>query len=300
MLKKFPNTLLFAGVASAAVTMACGAWAYDNIGVASYVRNDVNGVLPSRTALINVGEGIVRDEIIKTVADSAAKVVFTDSTNLSIGPNSVVKLDKFVFSGDSSYQKATINLAKGALRFATGTSDKHAYEIKSPVATIGVRGTIFEFSYTGTGRREKTEERCEARGGERDKKCKPKCADIGAGQSATIEGREGKSTINVLEGVVHVCSLNVAQYGSPNQMIDCGGAMCTRETFTEVQQQFGQAPGEGLGSILAPAAALGAIGGGIGGGLAGQDHGSLPPPFFNSGSPASADGSRPPPPRTGE
>ncbi len=278
---------------------AFGAWAYDSIGVASYVRNDVNGVLPTRTALINAGEGIVRDEIIKTVADSAAKVVFTDNTNLSIGPNSVVKLDKFVFSGESSYQKATINLAKGALRFATGSSDKHAYEIKSPVATIGVRGTIFELSYTGTGRRETAEEKCDGRGSDRDGKCKPKCGDIRAGQSATIEGREGSSTINVLEGVVHFCSTGVAHYGSSNQMIDCGGGMCTRESFTEVQQQFGQAPVDSLGSIVAPAAALGAIGGGIGAGLAGQNNRLPPPVVFNPGNPVSLDGGRPPQ-RTGE
>ncbi len=291
MFEKFRDKLLFAGVAAMAASMACGAWAYDNIGIASYVRNDVNGVLPNRTALINVGESIVRDEIVKTTPDSAAKVVFTDNTNLSIGPNSVVKLDKFVFSGDSSYQKATINLAKGALRFATGSSDKHAYEIKSPVATIGVRGTIFEFSYTGSGRREKIEEKCEVQGS--DKKCKSKCTDIKPGESATFEGKEGRSTINVLEGVVHVCSIAVAQFGQPNQMIDCGGGMCTREGFADVQQQFGQAPADSLGSLVAPAAALGAIGGGIGAGLAGQNHNPPPPLIFNPGNPASLDGSRP-------
>ncbi|WP_363345996.1 FecR domain-containing protein [Methylocystis echinoides] len=289
MFKNIREKLLFASVAAAAAVMACGAWAYDSIGVASYVRNDVNGVLPTRTALINVGEGIVRDEIIKTTPDSAAKVVFTDNTNLSIGPSSVVKLDKFVFSGESSYQKATINIAKGALRFTTGSSDKHAYEIKSPVATIGVRGTVFEFSYSGSGRRETVGETCA--GG---KNCKSKCSDIGAGQSATIQGKEGRSVINVLDGVVHVCSLTAAQFGPPNQMIDCAGAMCTAETFAEAQQLG--IPGEGLGSILAPAAAAAAIGGGIGGGLAGQNN-NAPltfPPRINQPYPATSTGQQQP------
>lgn len=286
MLDKLRAKLLSSGVAAAAAATSCGALAYEGVGIASYVQNDVNGVLPTRTALITVGESIVRDEIVKTSAASAAKVVFTDNTNLSIGPNSVVKIDKFVFSGESSYQKATINLAKGALRFATGSSDKHAYEIKSPVATIGVRGTIFELSYSGTGRRENVEQ-----------KNKPKCADIGAGQSATFEGKEGTSTINVVEGVVHVCSLAIAQFGPSNQMIDCGGGMCSRQTFSEVQQQFGQAPADGMGSLIAPAAAVGAIGGGIGGGVASQNNNNnrpLPPVIFNNSYPASIDGEHPP------
>lgn len=284
MFEKLRARMIFSAVAAAAAVSACDAWAYEGVGIASFVQNDVNGILPTRTALINVGESIVRDEIVKTNAGSAAKVVFTDNTNLSIGPNSVVKIDKFVFSGESSYQKATINLARGALRFATGASDKHAYEIKSPVATIGVRGTIFELSFSGVGRRGKVEE-----------KSRPKCADIGAGQSATFEGREGRSTINVIEGVVHVCSIAAAQFGPPSQMIDCVGPMCASETFAAAQQQFGQIPVDDMGALIAPAAALGAIGGGIGGGLAGQNNGPLPPLIFNSGSPASMDGSRPPP-----
>ncbi len=37
-----------------------------------------------------------------------------------------------------------INLTAGALRFITGKADHHAYEIVTPTATIGVRGTVFD------------------------------------------------------------------------------------------------------------------------------------------------------------
>jgi hypothetical protein len=37
-----------------------------------------------------------------------------------------------------------INLTAGALRFITGKADHHAYEINTPTATIGVRGTAFD------------------------------------------------------------------------------------------------------------------------------------------------------------
>jgi len=120
------------------------AQAEENIGVASVVRNDVTGVLVSGTVKVNVGASVFHNEVMRTAKDSSAKLVFTDSTNLAIGPNSTVKLNHFVFSGPSNYGKATINVAKGAFRFTTGHSDKGAYELSTGTATIGVRGTIIE------------------------------------------------------------------------------------------------------------------------------------------------------------
>ena len=58
------------------------------IGVASAVRNNVSGSLPTGEVQINVGENVIRNEIVKTAAKSRTKLVFSDSTNLSVGPNS--------------------------------------------------------------------------------------------------------------------------------------------------------------------------------------------------------------------
>ena len=113
--------------------------AEEAIGVAAVVRNQVDQALPTRVIPINVGENITRDEVVKTGMESAAKLVFSDNTNLSMGPGSAVTLNKFVYSGAGSYEKATFQLVKGAFRFTTGGSDKRAYEIKTPTATIGVR-----------------------------------------------------------------------------------------------------------------------------------------------------------------
>jgi FecR protein len=118
--------------------------AEEAIGVAAVVRNQVDQALPTRVIPINVGENITRDEVVKTGMESAAKLVFSDNTNLSMGPGSAVTLNKFVYSGAGSYEKATFQLVKGAFRFTTGGSDKRAYEIKTPTATIGVRGTILD------------------------------------------------------------------------------------------------------------------------------------------------------------
>ena len=127
-----------------ATSLALEAHADETIGVASAVRNNVSGSLPTGEVQINVGESVIRNEIVKTAAESWTKLVFSDSTNLSVGPNATVRLSNFVSTGPSSYGKATIDIAKGAFRFATGHSEKRAYEINTEVATIGVRGTVFD------------------------------------------------------------------------------------------------------------------------------------------------------------
>jgi hypothetical protein len=57
-----------------------------------------------------------------------------------------VKLDQFVYVGQSNGQKMTVNLAKGIFRFTTGVLDKKAYEITTPTAAIGVRGTVLDIA----------------------------------------------------------------------------------------------------------------------------------------------------------
>ena len=127
-----------------ASSLAPEARADEVIGVASAVRNNVSGSLPTGEVQINVGENVIRNEIVKTASESWTKLVFSDSTNLSVGPNAIVRLSNFVSTGPSSYGKATVDIAKGAFRFATGHSEKRAYEINTGVATIGVRGTVFD------------------------------------------------------------------------------------------------------------------------------------------------------------
>ena len=59
-------------------------------------------------------------------------------------PISRVVLDKFVYDPTPTSQAMTVNLTRGVFRFTTGTLDKRAYSIVTPLAAIGVRGTILD------------------------------------------------------------------------------------------------------------------------------------------------------------
>jgi hypothetical protein len=114
--------------------------AQTRVGQAAVIKNQVTG----GGRQLNVGDGVVRDEMVRTGADSAARLVMADSTNLSLGANASITLDRTVFNDEHSYREIAIRLATGAFRFVTGHSAKSAYKITTSLGTIGVRGTILD------------------------------------------------------------------------------------------------------------------------------------------------------------
>lgn len=86
------------------------------------------------------------DKII-TGARGEAQIKFRDETKLVVGPNSSMTIDAFVFAANGNAKQFSINAVRGAFRFITGKSSKSAYAINTPVATIGVRGTEFDFIF---------------------------------------------------------------------------------------------------------------------------------------------------------
>ena len=122
-----------------------------SIGAAETVLNQVTGQLASRAlVLVAQGDSVYRDEDVRTNADSTAKLVLRDNTAVSIGPSSSVKLDRFVYAGEGRRGAITLNMIKGAFVFSTGNANKQSYEVTTPTAAIGVRGTIFKIVATAS------------------------------------------------------------------------------------------------------------------------------------------------------
>jgi hypothetical protein len=132
-------------VGLAVLGVAAPAQAEESIGGAKSVVNLVMGDLATGDKVnLFQGDEVFRDEGVRTDADSSARLVLRDNTNLLVGPSSSVKLDRFVYAGPSQPGAIAVNLVKGALRFATGDADKKAYLISTPTAALGVRGTVLK------------------------------------------------------------------------------------------------------------------------------------------------------------
>jgi len=138
------GVLCLSALCLAAGLAASPAHAQTRVGEAAVIQNQVVRVMGAEASQINVGDGVLRDEVVHTGLDSAARLVMADSTNLSLGPNATLKLDRTVFDDAHSYRDIAIRLTTGAFRFVTGHSAKAAYRITTSLATIGVRGTVLD------------------------------------------------------------------------------------------------------------------------------------------------------------
>jgi len=137
---------ILAALAICAASEIGGAFAQApaRVGEAAVVQNEVIRVSGSGGSQINVGDAVLRNETVRTGANSATRLVMIDSTNLSLGANSSITIDRTVFNDETSYRDVTIRATSGAFRFVTGHSDKNAYKITTGLATIGIRGTILD------------------------------------------------------------------------------------------------------------------------------------------------------------
>jgi hypothetical protein len=112
-----------------------------SIGSAAAVKPEAHG----GGSPLQAGSSLYANETVGTGQNGTAELQFLDSTKLSVGPSSNVRLDKFVYDpNNKGAGKVAINATKGAYRFVTGEQDKKNYQINTPYATIGVRGTVLE------------------------------------------------------------------------------------------------------------------------------------------------------------
>ncbi|MFZ2007010.1 MAG: FecR domain-containing protein [Stellaceae bacterium] len=139
------SALLAFGIASAAVAAT--------IGSAVVVVNKVTGKVETAPAGISlrVGIDVQANESVETATASATRLVFQDNTQLEVGPSSQVTLDKFVFDPDPSKSQVALSIARGAARFVTGSLPKPDYELHTPAASIGIRGTILDIDVAPGG-----------------------------------------------------------------------------------------------------------------------------------------------------
>src|ERR1700730_16426874 len=119
--------------------------AESKIGVASATKNQVQGIVGGGTRALSAGSELFSNETVRTGDASLAQLLFLDETSLSVGARSEVKLDRFVYNPDRKAGNVVLEASRGAFRFISGSQNPSNYTIKTPLATIGVRGTIFHW-----------------------------------------------------------------------------------------------------------------------------------------------------------
>jgi hypothetical protein len=130
-----------AAAATIALARAGTAEAMD-VGALAEVRQNVYGVPPQGgEAAKHKGDAVAFQEKLETLEDSGALIRFIDDSKLALGAKSKVLIDEFVFDPKNAKGNALIEISVGTLRWVTGDMPKGATVIKTPTATLVLRGT---------------------------------------------------------------------------------------------------------------------------------------------------------------
>jgi hypothetical protein len=97
--------------------------------------------LPTLAAETEAGN-VFEKEKVTTSPTGRTALQFLDNTRIQVGPNSTVVLDKYVYDPNRQVGEVGVNFSKGIFRFVTGgLKNKDGYDLKTPTATMVVRGT---------------------------------------------------------------------------------------------------------------------------------------------------------------
>ncbi len=108
----------------------------------------LSGAPKAGNRTLMVGSAIFEHDKI-SVGGGNVQILFVDNTKLVLGPGSSLVIEKFLMRDSGTAAKFSINALRGTFRFITGKSPKSAYDIKTANATIGIRGTGFDYWVKG-------------------------------------------------------------------------------------------------------------------------------------------------------
>lgn len=104
-------------------------------------------IIRNRNAVeTKTGTRVFEKDSLRTGANGSIAIVFKDDTLLSIGPNSEVVINEFLFSPAEGKLSIITRLIKGTSAYLSGIIAKISPEsvrFETPVADIGIRGTKF-------------------------------------------------------------------------------------------------------------------------------------------------------------
>jgi len=90
------------------------------------------------------GTDIFQGDAVETDADGSIGIVFADNSTFSLAESGSMVIDEMVYDPGSQEGNSVFNVAQGVFSFVSGEiakSDIDAMTIKTPTATVGIRGT---------------------------------------------------------------------------------------------------------------------------------------------------------------
>jgi len=122
------------------------------VGAVKTCQGNVSIIRGGQTIIAHEGDHILLDDTMQTAANSMLAAILLDGTRLSLGPNTELKVDKFVYQPADGKFGMLLRLAKGALAYVSGKIAQFSVgsvSVETPAGVLGLRGTEFAISIDG-------------------------------------------------------------------------------------------------------------------------------------------------------
>jgi hypothetical protein len=123
-------------------------------GRAGFVKGDVMVRTPSSHAhALNSGAPVYNGDTVITAANTFAVLVFADKSRVTLMPNTEFRVERVEFKvAEPERSESIFNLLRGGLRAVSGLvghKGRGTYQMRTAVATIGIRGTAWSGECVG-------------------------------------------------------------------------------------------------------------------------------------------------------
>lgn len=145
-LNAFTPKAIALAIIAALVAVTPAASAPVRVGIASLVAGDVrlSNASISKPKKIARRTRLAWGDTLQTKSNSKLQILLLDRSTLTIGSKAKLTINRFVYDPGKSRTSAS-TVAKGAFRFMSGRkTGKSRATVKSPVGTIGIRGTALD------------------------------------------------------------------------------------------------------------------------------------------------------------
>ncbi|MBU0675607.1 MAG: FecR family protein [Proteobacteria bacterium] len=100
----------------------------------------------SNESALHPGDSLYQSDIIRTRARSSVGILFDDNTVLSLGPESEIVIEEYIFAPQQGKFSMITRMLKGTASYLSGIIGRQApdsVKFSTPDTTIGIRGTKF-------------------------------------------------------------------------------------------------------------------------------------------------------------
>lgn len=133
-----------AALLALSVSLPCRAAGPEHVGIVKSLSGEVTIMRNDRPLKAEGNMKLLKGDLIRTGANGKAGLIFEDDTVISIGPNSSIVIEDFLFQPDEKKLSFIARIIQGTAAYLSGQIARLApnlVKLETPHATVGMRGT---------------------------------------------------------------------------------------------------------------------------------------------------------------